>query len=70
MATDADFDWASRDRTRIRLAELFHEWRVAWDELQQQRTGGPAAHHDLIDRMVSIEAEVERLLPDRNRPPS
>jgi hypothetical protein len=69
MASGEDFDWANHDPSRIRLADLFHDWRITWDELQQQRTGGPAAHRDLIDRLVDLEHQIDQSLSSRTPPP-
>lgn len=70
MSDTTDFDWANHDGTRIKLADAFHDWRTTWDELQQQRDGGAAAHRDLIDRLGSLEAQIEQLLPTRSALPT
>jgi hypothetical protein len=70
MTSEPDFDWATHDGTRIRLGDLFHDWRVTWDELQQQRAGGVAAHRDLIERLAGLEEQIEQLLPTRSALPS
>ena len=70
MTSTSDVDWASHDGTRIKLSDLFHEWRTTFSELQQQRAGGAAAHRDLIGKLVSLEEQIERLLAARTPPPA
>jgi hypothetical protein len=59
-------DWATHDGPRIALADRFHAWRETWDELQQQRAGGAAAHADLVRRLGALETEIDRLLDERD----
>lgn len=69
MANHDQSNWASQDKARILLADLLKEWRITWDELQQQRTGGPAAHRNLTDRLVELEQRIGSALAETSPPP-